>query len=217
MKVVYKLINKNYKIDNFFKLNYNNMIKQNFCSYNINEMILKNKTNMNYYLDNENLISFFNQTSFKINSGEIQKIKIKKEREINNTMLINLINIEELNSLRETSFFKPECNIGINKINDKDIDGNKSIVNINSIEFKARNNRIPKQVRFNWFKANHGARPCSSVMRRLKMKDYFNTGRRRNKDDDNNKGNLEPEDSYTQHEQPDEATTTTPTTNTPPK
>ena len=33
-------------------------------------------------------------------------------------------------------------------------------------ELKGRNSRVPK-------KANHGARPCSSVMRRLKKRGYF--------------------------------------------
>lgn len=46
------------------------------------------------------------------------------------------------------------------------------------------------------------------------MKDYFNSGRKRNKDDDNIKDNNEPEDSYTQHEQPDDPNTTTSGTNT---
>lgn len=150
MKVSSKLIYKRYKIDNFFKhLNYNNVIKHQFCSYNINEMTFKNTTHLNYFLDNENLNSFSYRTLFKINSGEIQNIKIKKERETNNTMIIDLVNIEELNSVRETTLFNPECIIRINKNNQKDEDGNKSIVNINSIEFKARNNRIPKQVRLN--------------------------------------------------------------------
>lgn len=43
--------------------------------------------------------------------------------------------------------------------------------------FKARNNRYPKQ-------ANHGARPCSSIMRRLRMKKAVNKGKVKTKDEE---------------------------------
>lgn len=38
------------------------------------------------------------------------------------------------------------------------------------LEVKGRNSKTPK-------KANHGARPCSSVMRRLKKSGWFKKGR----------------------------------------
>ena len=44
------------------------------------------------------------------------------------------------------------------------------------INFKARNNRIPSQ-------SNHGARPCSSFMRRLRLKKILNRGKMKTKDE----------------------------------
>lgn len=60
---------------------------------------------------------------------------------------------------------------------------NKNIIEIpenkeEAIEiiFKARNNRIPSQ-------SNHGARPCSSFMRRLRLKKILNRGKMKTKDE----------------------------------
>ena len=61
------------------------------------------------------------------------------------------------------------------------------------IEFKGRNSRQPTQ-------SNHGARPCSSYMRRLKKTDIIKVGNLKNKDEDNKKDNNLYPKSYKQHE-----------------
>ena len=51
----------------------------------------------------------------------------------------------------------------VDKVLDLDIEGADSET---TIETKGRNSRKPK-------KANHGARPCSSYMRKLKQKGWY--------------------------------------------
>ena len=59
-----------------------------------------------------------------------------------------------------------------NKINIPEHNKEESI----EINLKARNNRVPSQ-------SNHGARPCSSFMRRLRLKKILNRGKMKTKDE----------------------------------
>lgn len=134
MKAIFK--------NNFSLLKFSHM---NFC---FNSMKIENKNyhqngNFNYYFHHKLIFSSesnLNSNSIK-NSNcniqtEIKNIKIKKEKEINNSMIIEIVN--------------PIESIFLNDHFDNDINNNKNndnIIKINEIQFKARNNRIPKQVR----------------------------------------------------------------------
>ena len=87
--------------------------------------------------------------------------------------LNNKFNFNFLNKLR---FNKKGNNIelSMNNINNNGLPELEEV--INEVELKARNNRIPKQ-------ANHGARPCSSVVRRLRNKTMIRKGNLRTKDE----------------------------------
>ena len=126
--------------NNFSFLKFSQM---NFC---LSSMKIENKNyhqNENFYFLHKLLISSdsnFNCNSIKNSNNiqaEIKNIKIKKEKEINNSMIIDIV--------------KPIENILLNDYLDNDINNSNknkdSIIKINEIQFKARNNRIPKQVR----------------------------------------------------------------------
>lgn len=99
----------------------------------------------------------------------------------------NTSNKEELNNTSKVATFKSFLNSKFNfKFLNKfsklrlNYNNNNNPLNIeeeiNEAELKARNNRIPKQ-------ANHGARPCSSVNRRLRNKTMIRKGNLRTKDE----------------------------------
>eukprot|EP00340_Litonotus_pictus_P002681 CAMPEP_0170528022 /NCGR_PEP_ID=MMETSP0209-20121228/13521_1 /TAXON_ID=665100 ORGANISM="Litonotus pictus, Strain P1" /NCGR_SAMPLE_ID=MMETSP0209 /ASSEMBLY_ACC=CAM_ASM_000301 /LENGTH=104 /DNA_ID=CAMNT_0010818979 /DNA_START=268 /DNA_END=582 /DNA_ORIENTATION=+ len=70
----------------------------------------------------------------------------------------------------------------IDEREDQNVDEDEKSVNKPEMKMKARNNRMPNQ-------ANHGARPCSSVMRRMKMKNILRRGNTEVKDDDGQESN----------------------------
>jgi len=134
-----------------FLINVNNQVASQSNKRNsLHQSIKKSFINENTcFSDVSNKANQLNSADFPLNNKE----KIEKTVKIEETIQVDDVNIH-INSK--------------NPILDKE--------NLPSHEYKARNNRAPKQ-------ANHGARPCSSVMRKLRLKKILNRGKLKTKDE----------------------------------
>lgn len=141
-----------------FLINVNNQI--NFSSNKRNslqESIKKSFFNENLCFNDKNLkVNLLNTIDFPLND---------KER---TTEIENKVKSEEVVSVVDDNTFIINRKNGL--LNEESNEKSPSQ------EYKARNNRIPKQ-------ANHGARPCSSVMRKLRLKKILNRGKLKTKDE----------------------------------
>ena len=117
---------------------------------------------------------------------EIQEEKIKKIK------IENSVNCPEI-FIRDYSSLVIQAKLYNKNIKTENDNGSEG----NIIITFGKNSRAPK-------KANHGARPCSSVMRKLKFKDSLKKGNLNDKDDDNLNHNNQPKTSVAG--EPDEAT-----------
>ena len=100
-----------------------------------------------------------------INTPSYDFLNINPNPNNNNILNREIILPEYIDTIKE----------GINSINNINTNSN-NIDEIEEADFLGRNSRPPKR-------ANHGARPCSSYMRRKRAKNIFKTGKIRKGDD----------------------------------
>lgn len=141
-----------------FLINVNNQINSSSNKRNsLQESIKKSFFNENSCFKDKNLkVNLLNTINFPLNDNE------------------RAMEIEEKVKSEEVVCVVDDDNTFINR-KKGDLD-NESNEKLPSQKYKARNNRIPKQ-------ANHGARPCSSVMRKLRLKKILNRGKLKTKDE----------------------------------